>query len=199
MEIEFFITPTCAKCGKITQFGQYCSACKQKIETNLAGLIVAASYDAGPVKEMIHHLKYSGFSEFVDLLVELIYQRLLNKLPKGNIEVVPVPLHRSRESMRGFNQAELIARQLSKKLNLTGGNFLRRTKNTEPQVTLSGQKRRENLINSFICEEPKEVEGKTILLIDDVTTTGTTLNECARVLKDAGAKSVWGVVVAKRI
>ena len=160
---------------------------------------MATHYDAGPVKEMIHHLKYSGFTEFADPLAELILQRIQNKVPKGRIEVVPVPLHKSRESMRGFNQSELIARELSKKLRLDGGDFIRRVRNTEPQVTLSGARRRDNLANSFICVDPAEVQGKTILLVDDVTTTGATLNECARVLKDAGARAVWGVVVAKRI
>ena len=198
-KIEMIKTATCSECGKITKSGQYCSNCRQRLKTNLKGLIIAAKYDAGPTKEMIHHLKYSGFTELVPLLSEIIYGRIHNNIPARNLVIVPVPLHKKRQSLRGFNQAELIGRELSKKLNLPGGAALSRIKNTESQVKLARENRKKNLIGAFVCDDREFILGKSVLLIDDVTTTGATLDECAKVLKLAGAREVWGVVVAKRI
>ena len=198
-EIEIIKTATCSECGRINKLGQYCLGCKKKLDSVLTGLMISAKYDSGPTKEMIHHLKYSGFLELVPLLGELIVQRIKHKMPRGKIVIVPVPLHKKRRLVRGFNQAELIARYVSKKLHLSGGDSLVRIKNTDTQINLSKEMRIENLANAFICEDREFVNGKTVLLIDDVTTTGTTLNECAKILRDAGARQVWGVVVAKRI
>lgn len=163
------------------------------------GIITAAIYDKGPLKEMIHHLKYTGYKSFAEDLGHLIFLRLNKKIPPGKILVVPVPLHPKKESERGFNQAELIAEYFSKKLKLSGACVLVRTKETETQVKLDRNERLKNLKGAFACRDKKTVKGKTILLVDDVTTTGATLNECAKVLLESGARSVWGVVAAKRI
>lgn len=196
-KIEKYKTPTCPECGRITEFGQYCSRCKARTGTHLSGLIIAAKYEAGPVKEMVHHLKYSGITALADLLGELVVERLDGKLPKGDLITVPVPLHKKREAERGFNQSELLARYISKRLDIPGGIALLRMRRTESQVKLSGMERRRNLVGVFQCVDPELIDKKTVLLIDDVTTTGSTLNECAKVLKAAGAKAVWGVVVAR--
>jgi len=198
-KIEKIVTMTCAFCGKISKSGQFCSSCKAKHELVLSGLIVAARYDSGPTKEMIHHLKYSGFTELASSLSEIIYQTLQKNMPKGEFVAVPVPLHKNREAVRGFNQSELIVRILSKKLHLHGGCALSRIKDTETQVNLSRELRQKNLEGAFSCIDKTLVKGKNILLVDDVATTLTTLNECAKVLKDAGAKKIWGVVVARRV
>jgi ComF family protein len=165
----------------------------------LKGLIVAAKYDVGPTKEMIHHLKYSGFTELVPLLSEIIIHRIKNNLPKKDLIIVPVPLHKKREAQRGFNQAELIGRELSKRLDIPGGLALSRTRNTQSQVKLVRKDRKDNLVGAFACEDPEIICNKCVLLIDDVTTTGTTLEECTKVLRKNGAREVWGVVIAKRI
>lgn len=198
-KIETIKTATCAACGKISKYGQFCPACKTKLGIDFSGLIVAADYDMGPTKEMIHHLKYSGFTELATLLSEIIYQSLRNNLPKGQLVIVPVPLHEKKEGMRGFNQSELVARELSKKLDIAGGCAISRIKETETQVSLNRKERQQNLIGAFVCEDREFVEGKSVLLIDDVATTLTTLNECAKELKKAGAKKVYGVVVARRL
>jgi ComF family protein len=198
-KIENIETMTCAFCGKISKSGQFCSGCKTKWGMELSGLIVAARYDAGPTKEMIHHLKYSGFTELAASLSEIVYQSLRKNMPKGDFVAVPVPLHKNREAIRGFNQSELIVRDLSKKLHLHGGCAISRVKDTETQVNLNRELRQQNLKGAFTCSDSTLVKGKNILLIDDVATTLTTLNECAKVLKDAGAKKIWGVVVARRM
>jgi ComF family protein len=194
--IEKIQTSTCPVCGKISQFSKFCRSCKNN---SLSGIITASRYEIGPIKEMVHYLKYSGITSLAEVLAELMVERLEREMPKGNLVVVPVPLHRKREFSRGFNQAELIARHISKRLNISGGTALSRIKNTQSQVNLSGNLRRINLINVFRCEDKELITGKTVLLIDDVTTTGSTLNECAKVLKENGAKKVFGVVVAKRV
>jgi ComF family protein len=156
---------------------------------------------------MIHEFKYNGIVELSEMLAELMVERLKSKLPAGGIVVVPVPLHKKRQGLRGFNQSELLARYVSKRLNLPGGTALARTRNTDPQVGKSGMYRKTNLKGAFEVLDPELVSNKTVLLIDDVATTGSTLNECAKILKSsglpaealakAGAKAVWGVVVAR--
>jgi len=198
-KIEIIKTLTCPMCGKINKFGQICLRCRAKHGLVLEGLFSSARYDAGPTKEMIHHFKYSGFTELGISLTEMIYQSLHNKLPNGPFVIVPVPLHKNREGKRGFNQSELIARELSRRLDLPGGCALARVKDTRAQVNLNKELRLNNLVGAFACDDPSFIEGKNVLLIDDVATTLTTLNECAKVLKESGAKKVWGVVVARRV
>jgi len=199
-KIEPIKTATCAECGKISKLGRFCPSCKTKRSYHLNGLTVAARYDVGPTKEMIHHFKYSGFTDLAIPLTEMIYQALCGNLPvKNDLVVVPVPLHKNRESTRGFNQAELIAKELSKRLKVHGACAIARIKDTETQVNLTRELRIQNLAGAFSCTDREFVKGKNILLVDDVATTLTTLNECAKVLKDAGARKIWGAVVARRI
>ncbi len=196
--IESVGTSTCSHCGKISKFGRFCPSCKKKQGYFLDGFVSSALYDAGPTKEMIHHLKYSGFSELSFDLAELIYQRLKN-FPLDQYIVVPVPLHNRRQNQRGYNQSELLARILSQRLGLQGGCALAKIKNTESQVKLDRKSRIKNQLGAFVCVDRDLVKGKRVLLIDDVATTLATLNECARVLKDAGANSVLGAVISRRV
>ncbi|MDD5606052.1 MAG: hypothetical protein PHR51_01880 [Patescibacteria group bacterium] len=103
--------------------------------------------------------------------------------------IVPVPLHPRRLVMRGYNQAELLASYLGDVHNV-----LKRTRRTLSQTGLSRARRVANVASAFVCVRPVASE---IVLVDDVATTGATLNECAKVLKDAGARRVWGLVVAR--
>lgn len=192
-------TSVCPECGKITQSCQYCPSCKSKLKTPLSGIFIASRYDAGPTKEIIHHLKYSGFTELAELLGEILCEKLVNNSIPRNCVVVPVPLHQKKEFERGFNQAELMARYVSKKLDIPGGIALMRLRNTRTQVGLNREERIKNCAEAFSCVDPELILGKNILLVDDVTTTGTTLSECAKVLRNAGAKRVYGLVVARRV
>ncbi len=196
-KIEPIKTSTCPECGKIEEMGKFCPKCKKKLKTNLSGIIIAANYEAGPTREMIHHLKYSGFLQIADMLGELIVQRLkIEKLPHRTL-LVPVPLHQEKLAERGFNQAELMAQYISKKSGIPHKNYLKRDKKTESQVKLSGIERRTNLIGAFVCTNKRSIVGKDILLVDDVTTTYSTLNECAKELLASGAKKVYGLVVSR--
>ncbi len=114
--------------------------------------------------------------------------------------LIPVPLHRSRLRQRGFNQTVILGNILKKKYHLPlHTNILQRTAHTLPQVTLPVKARKVNMRNAFKVKESQSVEGKTILLLDDVYTTGATMNECARILKKSGASRVDGFVIARAV
>lgn len=106
--------------------------------------------------------------------------------------LVPVPLHPQREKMRGFNQARLLAEQLG-----LPAEMLKRIKNKHPQAELPREDRLKNLKNSFKISGKFDLSNKKIVLVDDVCSTGATLNECAKVLRQAGAKEIWGLVLAR--
>ena len=99
---------------------------------------------------------------------------------------------------RGFNQSEDLANNLSASFKIPVlRNALIKVKNTAPQAELDKEERGKNIINAFACDNSEVVKGKKILLVDDVYTTGSTMEECSRVLKENGAKSIWGIVVAR--
>ena len=176
-----------------------CRACQLK---NLDGLFFPLSYQNNLVKETIHQLKYEPFvKELAKPLAKLIIAHFFlldNKKVWGNKILVPIPLERKRLKQRGFNQAEEIARILSSKLNIPLlPDCLKKIKTTSPQVELSQKERIENIKGAFGIEKPNLIQNKKILLVDDIYTTGATMEEAARILKEAGAKEVWGVVVAR--
>ncbi|OQA03576.1 MAG: DNA utilization protein GntX [bacterium ADurb.Bin400] len=196
-KIAHIKTPLCPECGRISAMGKFCVSCRRRTKTALTGLIVATSYESGPIKEVIHHLKYTGMVELASVLGELICLCLGGNLPSGKLVVVPVPLHSIREKERGFNQSELIARYISERLGLPGGLALVRKRYTQPQVVLSREMRLQNITGAFMVADGELVRNRVVLLVDDVATTAATLNECARVLRQAGARQVWGVVAAR--
>ncbi|MFA5158314.1 MAG: ComF family protein [Patescibacteria group bacterium] len=188
-------TQVCPKCGKISDLGKWCSGCKGK--SNLAGIIVGAAYRSGPTKEMIHYLKYNSVKELARPLADLLIDQLIEEELSNKVIVASVPLHKKRYLERGYNQSEIIAKIVVAKLGLNYQNLLVRKKYTESQVKLKGGARRSNLTGAFAVLDPVSIKGKTILLIDDVSTTGSTLEECARVLRAAGAMRIYGLVIAR--
>ena len=198
-KIEKVKVSTCFYCGKISKDGKICAVCKKNNETKIDSIITSAIYDEGPTKEMVHYLKYCGYSDLSCELGELIVERLkyTNYIRTKNLLVVPVPMHKNREIKRGYNHAELLARYVSKQLDLHGGVALEKVAKRPQQMGLRRDKRMVNLKDSIDCIDCELVLGREILLIDDVATTGATLNECARALKVAGAKRVYAVEVAR--
>lgn len=169
-------------------------------DSKLDGLISIA-YFKEPLKEAIHAFKYDGIRELVCPLSKLAIKHLEDdrlKFIKSFI-LIPIPLYKDKELERGFNQAALLTEEIAKKLNLKIlKDGLVKTKKTKAQMELKGKERRENVKGTFaFIGDKKEIRNKKILLVDDVITTGSTLNEAAKVLKRAGAKVVWGLVVAK--
>ncbi|MGB9082149.1 MAG: ComF family protein [Desulfuromonadaceae bacterium] len=153
----------------------------------------------GAIRDLIHSFKYNQRTHLryplALLALEGVDGFLADQAPQL---IVPVPLHRSRLRQRGFNQAVLLGRVLSRQLSLAMlPDTLVRTRPTEPQVDLSAAERRLNVKGAFSVPRPDRVEGKRILLLDDVMTTGSTMNECAKELKKAGAGMVIAVTIAR--
>lgn len=207
----------CPNCRKISEFGKFCSfKCGSEIFKDGAffdHLIVCTEYgDNGFVDELITRFKYN-FSEGIKTVLGFFLSKEIESLFnffEGNFKnasVVPVPLHRKRLKFRGFNQSEILANFIAnsltgRALNLQIENLLKREINTHPQAKLGREERLINLKNAFTFESKDKRENgdsdiKNIILIDDVCTTGTTLNECARILKNAGAGKICGLVVAR--
>jgi ComF family protein len=150
----------------------------------------------GPVIQMIHDMKFAKRARFARYFSEELYLCLLRWYPKGANAIVPVPLHRSREWQRTFDQARLMAEHLSGLSGIPVQNCLRRIRNTIPQTFLSGHARRKNLEGAFGFKQGIDPP-KSVLLIDDVITTGTTLEACSVLLRKAGVRKIYGLTVAR--
>lgn len=190
----------CAVCSLRNFSGIICpGACQAK--TPLKRFIYAFDYKNPAVREIIHTCKYGFIEELTLPLADFLLETVkINgiKIPKTAI-MVPVPLHPAKLRRRGFNQSALMALAMAKKLGIKAVlHDLSRRKNTEPQVGFPDFKdRRRNVSGAFIAKNPREFAGKRIILIDDVSTSRSTLDEAACALYETGAKSVWGMVIAK--
>ncbi|MBW2094224.1 MAG: ComF family protein [Deltaproteobacteria bacterium] len=151
------------------------------------------------MQTVIHLFKYAGRSGLVTFLGPLLASFARQWTPAEKVSLVmPVPLHPRRLRERGFNQSQLLAGYVAAVLG-TGLDFLslRRVKYTLPQTGLGKTERRKNVRQAFALKMPGQVSGRTVLVVDDVATTGNTLDECARVLLKAGAEKVLALVVAR--
>ena len=194
----------CIGCKKSTPLGRTCISCKN--DASVDQLLIVSDYSCRSIVELIKALKYRFIKE-VALPFSIITKRYIAWLgtkKKFNILlenplIIPVPLHPRRLNWRGFNQAELIAEAVANILNLNPSpDILRRKTDRKAQVKIEGRAERlENIKNIFQINPEASVNGRVILLIDDVCTTGATLNECAKTLKDGGAKKVIGLVIAR--
>lgn len=195
----------CPKCEKLAVGGQVHPICRRRF--GLDGLWSLGIYQ-GSLREAIKQLKYGkvrGLTEtLVDILVEYWakYQPfVLDQIKKdrgAGWTAIPVPLHWWRANSRGFNQSSLIGQTLSKKLGLAYCDGLKRIRYTKSQVKLKGQQRKQNIFNAFAISSNIPIsQYPNILLLDDVWTTGSTLRECAYVLKRNGAKKVWALTLAR--
>lgn len=183
----------CPVCFKTTVAGRTCEECKKY--SSLDGLVAAASYADPAIRSLIKALKFDRARETIPFIARAsVHGRGVIAAIVRDAFVVAVPLHRARSRMRGYNQAELIAKNLFPDL-VYESDALIRIKNTSPQSDLDSEKRLSNPKGAF--RAVRSFFGQTILLVDDVYTTGATMEACAKVLKEAGAQSVWGFAVAR--
>jgi len=195
------LPPFCQKCsepfeGAITSAFTCANCAHRTIHFDAA---VAAYRGRGIVREIIHVFKYGRQIHLRHLVARWLYAALDDDRLSGlNFDViVPVPLHPTRQRERGFNQASLLAELLSAQTSSPARPFLERIRYTTTQTALDRSERMENLHNAFRLRKNADVRGLRVLLIDDVLTTGSTLSECARVLKRAGALSVHAATAAR--
>lgn len=188
--------PICQRCGATASEGNLCHSCLNYPLT-IDGIRSVFLFQ-GTVRQAILQLKYRHLKAIVAPLSQLLSEFLSSYPLKGEV-LVPVPLYPKRLRQRGYNQASLLAKELGKLVGLpVEDETLIRVKDALPQArTKSAAERRRNVQDAFACHQP--LEGKQILLIDDVCTTGATLNASAIALKAAGAGSVWGLTVAREM
>lgn len=193
--LEIFEKPFCPECK--TELPNLLQDC---CSSYLKSVYALGIFDEN-FQEIIHHFKYKGKIS----LGKRIGLRLADQLKSEDLSqiayIIPVPLHKVRKRERSFNQSQILAEILAQKLDLQVENkLLFRIKNTKDQTKLSEPERRENVAGAFkVLDQQKILKDKKIILIDDVITTGATLNECAKVLKKAGALEILGVTITRAI
>ena len=186
--------PLCRRCGAEVESARRDCGCRNRLRA-LSRLRSAAAYE-GPLEFAIHRFKYNGWRRLAEPLALLMTERLVVEGLSARWAVA-VPLHRSRQQQRGFNQSELLARELRKRLALVEPpGELTRTRATPPQVGHDRRWRLENVRDAFEWRGPP-LHGRAILLIDDVATTGATLDACAAALRAGGSGPVMGMSLAR--
>ncbi|HKN17557.1 MAG TPA: ComF family protein [Candidatus Sulfotelmatobacter sp.] len=182
-----------------------CGLC-ERIDPVFERAVAYGSYEGG-LRELIHLLKYSGVYPAANVLGRMLAEAVEALSPgftADQLFVIPVPLHRSKLRQREFNHAELIARAALKLRPASGrlsllADALERKRETPSQTGLTRHQRRENVRGAFRVPRPEAVNGREVLLVDDVLTTGATVSECARVLLRAEATKVWVATVARTL
>ncbi len=191
--------PYCLHCGSPQGAHGYCPFCSFH-PLHINGLRAACRYEE-PLRSCIHALKYANQPRLAEPLGQLLAQTYLNARIASEI-IHPVPLHKARQQERGYNQSYLLARTCAHLLGLPLSTALVvRARSTPAQVGLTAPQRQQNVRGAFVCpvEAMPTIAGRSILLIDDVSTTGATLEACAAPLFAAGARSIWGLVLARPV
>ncbi|HEX79468.1 MAG TPA: ComF family protein [Dehalococcoidia bacterium] len=188
--------PICHRCGKPQQDGSLCPACINHLH-EIDGIRSPFRFE-GIIRLAIHQFKYNNLRHIASSLSELLGIHLAKKPIPGEI-LMPVPLHYRRLRERGYNQSQLLAKELGK---LTGlpviAHCITRRRQAIPQAKAASINQRcSNVSDAFACHG--NLKGKKVILIDDVATSGATLDACAAALKSAGAASVWGLTVAREV
>jgi competence protein ComFC len=222
---DILFPPACLGCAAAIRVGALCDQCLASVDlfqTLFCGtcsarlpdqkkichkdapylLGAAGSYDDTVLQSLIHALKFQGIKSAAKPLAQILAEYVVRlALPVKDFVVVPIPLSKKRLRSRGFNQAEIIARSFSESLGVPlVTNLLVRQQHRKPQSeTTSLLERLENVIGCFSVAPgfEFEIDRKGILLVDDVITSGTTFTEAAKVLKQAGAKKIMALAVAK--
>ncbi len=207
-QYPFLSEVSCPVCSVPTTQGKICNSCSAV--SPLLGLTALFNYDeTAPPAKLIKALKYQGAADSGQVWVKIFKDYLTEHKPpwltagdvtQKSVSIIPVPLHPKRELRRGFNQAQVLGTHLVSVLGEDSGvqllvDGLYRIKDTPQQARLNGVERRQNLKEAFCWQ--KNVAPERVVLLDDVFTTGSTMLECARVLKNAGTQEVWGLVIAR--
>jgi ComF family protein len=198
--VPFVNSRTCLFCHRPQVNGAACYDCRQQPSALVAA--AALCYYAPPVEAAIKRLKYKGGQVVAPTLAALVANHRLPTWlrPDAATLLLPVPLHPARERERGFNQAALLAAALAPHLDLPCDPhpaYLRRVRRTRPQVGLNHEQRRENVAGAFACDLVPAIHDAHIVLVDDVYTTGATMQDCARALREAGAARVYAFTIAR--
>uniref|UniRef100_A0A832LJ60 ComF family protein n=1 Tax=Ignavibacterium album TaxID=591197 RepID=A0A832LJ60_9BACT len=216
---DFFLPRVCPSCNKKLESSEeiICDYCFSKLKLTQESLIKSEFenkfatknfikdfhpifvFESGnEIQHIIHSLKYNKRFRIGIFLGKIIANQLNEKLSDWKIElIIPIPLHRLKKAERGYNQSEFIAKGISIETKIPySRKAIHRKKFTETQTHLSALERQQNVKDAFKVVNKKLIEGKNILLVDDVITTGSTITECAKVLLKEGAKNIYAASVA---
>lgn len=210
--ISWFFPPLCVHCQREGTW--LCSAAQDDLAAEpvyrqpivipgMTAVCIRGSYDCRPLQQLIHRLKYSYWTGAAEVLRSVIEPLLtdLERLPPDTV-IVPIPLHGRRLRERGFNQSRLISRALAEMIHRPVVDLLKRNRYTTPQAGLPAARRLRNVVGAFASERARLSLAATswptsVILVDDVITTGSTMAECATVLRQHGVKQITAVALAK--
>ena len=189
----------CVGCGKVQPQGRVCKDCRKKIA--LTGVVSVGLYGSNLLRRGVHWLKFKSITGVAPTLAYLMAARITTIAPLVELRrattLVPVPLHRSRLRQRGFNQSEVLAKELSQWLGLPMWPIVQRSKKTWTQAMLPSEMRVNNVRDAFALVDKDILAAERYIVIDDVTTSGSTLSAVANLLWDGGTKEVWGLTVLR--
>lgn len=195
-QIAFIQNPSCIFCAEPLNSGSICKRCKQQLPH--FSILRSLGYYSGSLRDAIVSLKYHRNIGLGAFFAPHLCEIIVNE--KWNIDLISaIPLSSNRKKERGYNQAEILAKPIARTMNLPySEKSVHRIKHTSSQVGLSVKERQLNMKEAFEAN-PQVVKNKSILLIDDVATTGATMDACAKALLDAGCRQVFGLTLAKTI
>lgn len=186
------VEPRCKKCGKpvFKEEQEYCFDCAKGKHEYTEGVALYPYNDV--MQKSIAYFKFQNRREYARAYAEEIEKHLGRRLLHWGADcMIPVPIHRKKQVSRGFNQAEVLAKEVSSLISIpVDGELLKRVRKTLPQKELNDEERRKNLINAFQIGK-KGVKYKKIILVDDIYTTGSTIDACSRVLKESGIQEIY--------
>ena len=199
---DLIFPPACGSCGRVDF--QFCPACVEELaslqvvslehQVEYVDAVFATGIHEGILADAVRAFKYAGAPELDEPLAARLEALLTRQLKPIDV-IVPVPLSSERLAERGYNQSELLANRLSEaRLLSCNPSLLRRVRHTEKQAQLRGEDRNHNVKDAFAADD---VQGMSILLIDDVVTTGSTLRECALALRKNGATAIYAFAVSR--
>jgi ComF family protein len=196
-KINYIQEPMCKKCGKMLmcEEQEYCYDCSRREHLFIRGLALW-NYDKD-VKKSIYRFKYNNKREYAKVYAKEIMLHHGTQIKNWKVDgIIPIPLHKSKMKSRGFNQAEVFARELAELLSVPCYNkYILRTKKTLPQKTLNDKQRIKNLKNAFKVDK-NVVKLRKVILLDDIYTTGVTVDSVTEVLKQSGVNDVYFITVS---
>ncbi len=188
-----YVKECCTKCSGIITNGN-CTICSDRIfypEKNIS----ITDYN-GVIRKMLRNYKFKKNRRIKSHLSAIACRKLLCEQIDADL-ITFVPINKKKKARRGYNQSELISKIIAKKMNLKHIKLLEERKPVKSQKTLGYRERFLNVINRYYTVNSKSIKGKNVLIIDDIFTTGATINECARILLEAGASKVFSLTIAR--
>jgi ComF family protein len=196
-KIKYIKEPLCKKCGKsvLLEEQEYCYDCSKRPHIFIQGRALLTYEDH--VKKSIYRFKYKNKREYAKVYANEIILQLGTSIANWKVDgIIPIPLHKSKQRSRGFNQAEILALELSKQLDIPCySNLIERTRKTLPQKSLNDKQRINNLKNAFKMTG-NVVKLRKVILIDDIYTTGITMDSVAEVLLQSGVEEVYFITIS---